>query len=360
MTEYTGNARRGRRGAAGVFFRLLWVLLAALSLSGCGSTKVVFTTGLGRDEVFRIGSKVCTTEEFMLYLTNTRNQYENVYGPEVWGVSRDGVTLEDAIKEDVLERIAQVKVMAMLADSKDIGLEAEEEEKVKAAAGEYFDSLTEKEKELLGVSRAVIENLYTEYALADKVYRYIIQDVNPEISDDEARIITLQHILLKTVRVDSEGNRVDMPEEEREEIYARALEIRQQAEEGTDFVELAARYSEAPEITGSFGKGQLDAALDKAAFRLATGKISEVIETDEGYHILKCISTLEREETDANKLVIVEERRREIFEKEYEAFLEPLTRQLNTRLWRKLSFAEGGEVTTCSFFEVYEKYLAGV
>ena len=29
-----------------------------------------------------------------------------------------------------------------------------------------------------------IENLYLEYALADKVYRYIIKDINPEISDD--------------------------------------------------------------------------------------------------------------------------------------------------------------------------------
>ncbi len=40
-----------------------------------------------------------------------------------------------------------------------------------------------------------MENLYREYAMADKVYQLIIQDINPEISDDEARKITVQQIL---------------------------------------------------------------------------------------------------------------------------------------------------------------------
>lgn len=42
-----------------------------------------------------------------------------------------------------------------------------------------------------------MENLYREYAMADKVYQLIIQDINPEISDDEARKITVQQIFLQ-------------------------------------------------------------------------------------------------------------------------------------------------------------------
>ena len=41
--------------------------------------------------------------------------------------------------------------------------------------------------------------------LADKVYRQIISDINPEISDDEARTITVQHILIKTVTENADG-----------------------------------------------------------------------------------------------------------------------------------------------------------
>ena len=88
---------------------LLLFFLIMLPLTACGGeengTKVIFTTGMGKDEVFRIGGSVCTAPEMMVYLTNTQNQYESVYGPEVWNVSRDGITLEENVKETGGRRI---------------------------------------------------------------------------------------------------------------------------------------------------------------------------------------------------------------------------------------------------------------
>lgn len=43
--------------------------------------------------------------------------------------------------------------------------------------------------------------MYREYALADKVYTFIIKDINPEVSDDEARTITVRQILIMTYSV---------------------------------------------------------------------------------------------------------------------------------------------------------------
>ena len=70
-------------------------------LTACGGddgTKVVFTTGFGKNEVFRIGDESCSKAEIMIYLTTTQNQYENVYGTEIWNISLNGVTLEDNVK----------------------------------------------------------------------------------------------------------------------------------------------------------------------------------------------------------------------------------------------------------------------
>ncbi len=86
-----GDGRQGRQRLGGRLRRraaalLCCTLLALAPLSACGdenSAKVVFTTGLGPDEVFRIGNGVCTVPEMMVYLTNTQNQYESVYGAEV-------------------------------------------------------------------------------------------------------------------------------------------------------------------------------------------------------------------------------------------------------------------------------------
>ncbi len=349
-----GIGRVGRR-----FLTLLLVLsFFPGCLCACGSPRVVFTTGLGEDEVFRIGSAACTLPEMMVYLINTQDKYENVYGPQVWEVSLDGVTLEENVKDMALARIAQVKTMYLLALDKEVGLSEKEQAKVNQAAAEYFQSLSQAEVELTGVSQELLGRMYEEYALADKVYEYIIQDINPEISDDEARTITVQHIFLPTYVTDGAGNRVDYTDDAKAAVYEKAQEIREMAVSGEqDFLDLASRYSGDAAITCSFGKGEMDPAFEEAAFSLETGEISRVVESGDGYHIIKCINTFDREQTDANKLQIVEERRREVFGQEYDAFVETLDKSLNEELWGQVALAHGEGISTTSFFEVYEKYF---
>lgn len=57
--------------------------------------------------------------------------------------------------------------------------------------------------------------MYEEYSLAQKVYEYLIADINPEISDDEARTITVQHILVKTYSLNEAGERVPYTDEKK-------------------------------------------------------------------------------------------------------------------------------------------------
>ncbi len=352
---------RGRKNREKKSFKGAVALLVLLGLlTGCGKSdaRVVFTTGFGKDEVFRIEDISCKTSELMVYLTNTQNRYENVYGSKVWEVSRDGVTLEENVKETALAKIAQIKTMCLLAEEKQVTLDEAEKKAAARAAEEYFGSLNERERELMGVGEETLCQLYSEYALADKVYEYIIQDINPEISDDEARTITVQHILLRTYTSDGAGNRVSYRDDLKETVYEKACEIRELAASGEqDFAELASKYSEDVNVTYSFGKGEMEATFEEAAFRLETGEVSRVIETDAGYHIVKCLSTFDREQTDLNKQEIVEERRREVFGEEYDAFAQTLVRQLNTQLWEEISLIHDEEVTTADFFEICDKYF---
>lgn len=333
---------------------------AAFGLTACGGdgTKVIFTTGFREDEVFRIADISCTRAEIMVYLTTMQNRYESVYGPEVWNVSKDDVTLEENVKETVLARIAQIKTMCLLAEREKVELDSEEIRLAEQAATEYFGSLNETEIRLMGVEAETIRQLYLEYALANRVYEYIIQDINPEISDDEARTITVQHILLRTWTTDGSGARVIYAEDVKESVYEKACEIREMAVNGEqDFLDLASRYSEDTTITYSFGKGVMDTLFEETAFALETGEISEVIETESGYHIIRCTNTFDREQTELSKLEIVEERRREVFGEEYDAFADTLVRQLNTSLWDEITLIHDEEVKTSDFFDVYEKYF---
>lgn len=341
------------------------LMSAVLLITGCGAgtnnagnTKVVLTTGFGRDEVFRIDKASCRLPEIMVYLTNTKNQYEKTLGSRIWEASYNGETLEENIKETVLARLARIKAMNLLAERYEIVLSGEELDNAAKAAKLYYESLNDKERELLGADEKLLCAMYEEYALSAKVYEYLIADINPEISDDEARTITVQCILIKTYSLNEAGEQVPYSALAKEEAYQRASEALRRAQEGEDFSSLTAEYNEDSNSMYSFGKGTMDAAFEEAAFNLGTDEISGIVESAYGYHIIKCISTFDRDETDRNKLKIVEQRRKEVFNEEYSGFVEGLARNINEKLWSTVGFIEDAEVTTSSFFEIYHEVFS--
>ncbi len=342
---------------------ILFCLFFLLSMGGCQKpdtdTKLVLYTGFKKDEVFRIETMSCMLPEIMVYLTNTQDQYESVFGKEIWKTDLDGVTLEENIKETVLAQLAQIKTMNLLAEKHGVTLDENELKKVQEAAKEYFLSLNETEREVLQVDEEMINKLYAEFALANKVYEYIIKDINPEISDDEARNITVQYVLIKTYIRDGTGKKIEYSENARQDVLRQIEDILEQArQEDSDFEELVLQYSEGEKGSISFGKGEMDPAFEVAAFNLETGEISEIVETRQGYNIIKCINTFNREETDANKVKIVEKRREEVFGQEYDAFITSLTRTINEPLWEEVTFVENEEVKTSNFFDIFNQYFS--
>ena len=332
------------------------------SLSGCGiqdlDRKVVFTTGFSDDEVFRIEDSTCSLSEVMFYLVNTQMGYEKTFGSDIWKVTTDDGTVEDRLKNSVLAKVAQIKAMNLLAEETGIELDDQQKARVKQAADEYYSSLSPADISAMNdVTVQEIADIYAQQAVADKLYEYIIRDINPEISDDEARTITVEQILLKTYELDASGKKQYFGESERLEVRRKAEAILYALGEGTGFEELMAQYNEADEGTISFGKGKMEQVYEDAAFNLGTEEVSSIVDTSEGYVIIKCISTFNREETEANKVKIVAQRKREVFGRQYDEFVSTRTKELNQKLWDSIDLVHDENVTTAALMEVYQKYF---
>lgn len=339
--------------------------MMCIFLCGCKDKNIILTTEFEENELMRISTSTCYLPEMMLYLTNAQDEYEAVYGREIWEQSLNGIKMSDAIKERVLAQLAQIKVMNLMAVDYDIKLTDEEIEYIEAASDRYYNSLNESEKELLGATPEVIKLVYSEYEIANKVYEYIIRDINPEISDDEARTITVQHILIKTYALDGDGNRIDYTEKSKQEAYNLMARIRRMAtEEGldgsepTDFEVLAAEYNEDDVMTYSFGRGEMAEAFEEAAFDLDSGEISGIVTTEYGFHLIKCISTFDVEETQQNKIRILQERKDNVFKETYNKYIKGLKKNLNEDLYASINPILDENVTTKGMFS--DEYLSGL
>ena len=154
--------------------------------------------------------------------------------------------------------------------------------------------------------KAAFDKNKSKYQIPEKrVVRYAVVDVNQirqslQIPDSDLMAqykrniqdyavpdrVHVEHILLNTV---------GKPDAEVEEIRKKAEDILAQAKKGSNFEDLAKKYSEDPGTKDKGGDlgwiihGQTVPEFDKAAFSLPKGSISDLIKTQYGFHILKII-----------------------------------------------------------------------
>ncbi len=337
------------------------VMAAAVIMASCAKKEgpeqqIVLTTGFEDNEVFFVGTEKCFLPEINVYMRTSQSQYENVFGNEIWNRKIGNETLEKRLKDMALSRLARIKTMKLLAAERGIELSEQEVQKCSEAAEKYMQSLSPADIALLSADGDLILNMYSEYALADKVFREVTADVNPEISDDEARIITVKQIMIKNSEIDPNGNRIPYSEGMKEEALVRARTILGKLQSGEDFDTLADRYNEGGGTELSFGRdAPYPPEFINAAFALDNGAMSDVLESDQGYHILLCENTFDREETDSNKERILEARKEEAFSMIYDEFVQTCYSDLNRELWDRVTYDHSILETDKGFFDVYNE-----
>ncbi|MBO5258863.1 MAG: peptidyl-prolyl cis-trans isomerase [Agathobacter sp.] len=319
--------------------KALGVVLGLVTLlCGCqiGDTQFVFQKNTAnKKEVFTLNGEACSLTEAKLYLSNYRNIYGNAYGIELWGYDFGEDSLEEYIKEVTIDELTRIACMEQIAKSQELELTEEEEKKIKEMAEIYYDSLSEEEISYIGASKKNIESYYESYALAQKLYDSLTQNINIEVSDDEARVIRIQQIYVTNAN--------------------NASAVNQKLTNGEDFAAVASNYNEAAVVETTVARGTLPEAVEEIAFNLDNDAVSGMIESDGGYYFIKCLNKFEEELTEANKANIIVKREKAQFEDAYLDFTEKAEYDLNEELWESVAIAEEETITTDSFFEVFEE-----
>lgn len=347
--------KTGKRNRS-VFKIVPFLLSLVLLLTGCGGGKVVLTNGFSAQDVFLINGVEAKKPEVRIYLANVRSQYSNMLGDEIWN-SQGLFQFEESIDDLALERLGKVKALCAMAEEKGITLTQEQKDTAAACAAAYEESLAEEEQELLQADTALLQEMYEQYALAETVYTQVVTQINPEISDDDARRVQVKNILFKTWRMGENGTRQEYSDSEKAAVKEKAEVLLRQLKSGADFDQLQKEYNEDEQDTYAIGKGEQDTAFEQAVFDLNQDEISDVTETADGYRILKCTSTNDEEQTKTNKERLIRERKTAAFGEEYDAFIAKADVVIYEKRWEALQEEDLSGISTSSFFTVYESFF---
>lgn len=139
-------------------------------------------------------------------------------------------------------------------------------------------------------------------------------------------------------------------------ILETAQKVLRQIRNGADFDSLILEYNDDSESSYSLSRsedGTTD-AFTEVAFALDKDEVSDIIETDDGYRIVKCINNFDRSETEANKVKLLESRKGTAFGEQFDKFEETLETNMNDKLWSSVGEPDN-DITTSDFFELYSK-----
>lgn len=232
-------------------------------------------------------------------------EYETEVNLQLQQASQQGRQIPDAmlpkIKADILNNLIDRELLYQESQKENIAANAEKVSKEIKAIKDKFPSQEEFEKVIaeMGISEAEIKSqIERNLAIRQLIDTRVIDKITVSEADTRAYYdnnpnlfrkpeqIKASHILIKV-----ESDATDL---QKAQARIEIAKIQQKLKDGQDFATLAREHSQGPSAKnggdlGYFGRGQMVKPFADAAFALKPGQVSEIVETQFGYHLIKVV-----------------------------------------------------------------------
>ena len=206
------------------------------------------------------------------------------------------------VERQILQRLIQVKILNAKATDADKAaakqLAAERAEDLRERAGSEI--AFQQHLQSVGLTPDQLMERMTEEQTAETVLK---RELKVEVTEDEIRkfyednpaefeqpeLARAAHVLLMTM---DPATRTDLPDDKKAEKKKVAEDVLKRARAGEDFAALARQLSEDDGSKNKggeyvFSKSEMVPEFSTAAFSLETNKVSDIVTTQYGYHIIK-------------------------------------------------------------------------
>lgn len=262
--------------------------------------------------------------------------YQQMYGTTYWemeDVDDAGRNGASAAKKSVMDAIKRREVLCMEAEK--LGYSLTDEEK-KACADDVktaIEGLTDGQKKIAGLDEKTLTEVFEKNALAEK-YRQVIltesgidrEALKATVNKDDYHQYSMQYYMVSN-KTGSGEEETDVSDEQKQLNLENMKALKEKAATAEDFSKLIEENDttgiQGPQSQDLIQKDMKDSSfltskLRKKLIKMKNDEISDVIEGEDGYYLIKMVNNDDSEAYDEECDSVIEEEEEKLFSARYE------------------------------------------
>ena len=272
---------------------------------------------------------------------NQYNQYSSIYqqlyGKTYWemeDVDSKGRNGASAAKKQVMDSLKQREILYMEAQKRGYSLTAEEEKTAEDNVADTMKNFTDKQKSLEGLDEKTLKSEFKKNALAEKFRQILIKEsgvdeeaLKATVNKKDYRQYTLQYYKVSNQETSGEETK-EVSAEQKQTNLTNMQALQEKAKTAEDFTKLlddndktGIQYQTENLIKKDLKDSTfLNKKLRKQIMKMDNGQISDIIEGDDGYYLIKMVNNDDSEAYDNQCQSVVNEEEAKQFNARYAEF----------------------------------------
>lgn len=336
------------------------VLTMSIVLTGCGKKAdeakkgdtTTATDGSKNKEklVLTVGDNKIHMDEMMYYifmqeyqLAQTEQMYLAYMGQSYLDSEySEGVTVRDMAKQSTMDAATTYEILYQEALKAKFELTEEELKECDTMTESFMSAITEEQLKLTGLNKELVRKIAEKLSLSmkymdDTIQKFDIDDegIKAGIKKEDYRQYNTEYLYVSTSKTDEAGNQIDPTAAEKKESKAKLAAVLDKAKAGEEFAKIVEADTSISTQPSNFvaGKNSVDPEYEKAALTLENNKLSKIVETSDGYYIIKMLDNNSEEayNTACTEAITAEEQKQ--FTAKYEELLKNYKVEVNQKEW---------------------------
>lgn len=320
---------------------LAGMMLGAVTFSGCGKINPDNTVVKVNDTQVSLGfaNFVARYQQAL-----SDQYYVSYFGEDVWqqdSRAEEGKTMQDVQKDIVIEQVEDWYLLEQNKEEYQVEITEEEQAQITDAAKQFMEANSEDAIEQVGATQEYVEQMLYFNLLTTKMKEAIGEQAEITVTDEDAAQRTFSYISFEKPEESEDDDSTDTgADDELKQIQETAA----QAKEDFDAV------YEQEEMSGTYSYGKNDMTMDEnviaAADELKEGEISDLIEAESRYYVIRLESEYDEEASAKNKESLIQDQKNSHYTDVLDELRENADIELNKSEWKKVEFRDLFEIVS--------------